>query len=149
MESMQTRFCPERHAGRLLEPVIRARILPPRALALSGYPYQVTKTLALECKMASLGERCIQSRESLSISKGEVLGMDDRREIKCFVVGPIGDELAEVGSPPRKLYEEAIAVWEEVILPSCNSLSIRPLRSDTISKSGEIVEVVPEIRTVC
>ena len=58
----------------------------------------------------------------------------------CFVIGPIGDELAEAGSEKRKVWEDAIEVWETVIAPACASVGLDPLRADEISDSGEITE---------
>jgi len=60
----------------------------------------------------------------------------------CFVIGPIGDRLAGVGTPERQVYEHAIQVWENVILPACEATGLKPLRADHISRSGEIVEQV-------
>jgi hypothetical protein len=62
--------------------------------------------------------------------------------ISCFVVGPIGDRDASRDSPERQTYEEAIMVWEEVILPACEGFGISPLRADHIATSGEIPEQV-------
>lgn len=60
----------------------------------------------------------------------------------CFVIGPIGDRNASLGSPERKTYEEAIQIWEEVIVPACEAFGIRPIRADHISTTGEIPEQV-------
>ncbi len=60
----------------------------------------------------------------------------------CFVIGPIGDRLADVGTPARQVYEHAIQVWENIILPACESNSLKPLRADHISRTGEIVDQV-------
>lgn len=70
---------------------------------------------------------------------------DDIREgpaISCFVIGPIGDRDAAHGSPERNTYEQAVQVWEEVILPACEAFGIIPVRADHISKSGEIPEQI-------
>jgi hypothetical protein len=58
----------------------------------------------------------------------------------CFVIGPIGDELAEAGSEKRKAWEDAIEIWETVIAPACASVGLNPLRADRISDAGEITE---------
>lgn len=61
---------------------------------------------------------------------------------RCFVIGPIGDKFAPLGSPGRDRYEEAIEVFEKVILPACNELSLEAIRADQIAISGEITEQV-------
>jgi hypothetical protein len=60
----------------------------------------------------------------------------------CFVIGPIGDELAPIGSPDRLRYEQAIETWEKVIEPACVELGLEPIRADKIAKAGEITEQV-------
>ena len=60
----------------------------------------------------------------------------------CFVIGPIGDRLAAVGSPDRQIYEDAIEVWEKVVLPACEAAGLKPRRADQISRTGEIVDQV-------
>jgi hypothetical protein len=62
--------------------------------------------------------------------------------VSCFVVGPIGDRDAPLGSPERQTYEEAITVWEEIILPACEGFGISPMRADHIATAGEIPEQV-------
>lgn len=64
------------------------------------------------------------------------------RNTTCFVICPIGDQHADFGKPERIVWEESIALWEKVILPACNRLGVEPLRSDKISKTGEIPEQV-------
>jgi hypothetical protein len=58
----------------------------------------------------------------------------------CFVIGPIGDELAPAGNEKRKTWEDAIEIWETVIAPACASVGLDPLRADQITDSGEITE---------
>lgn len=60
----------------------------------------------------------------------------------CFVIGPIGDREASHNSPERQIYEEAIQVWEDVILPACEAFGVRPIRADHIATTGEIPEQV-------
>src|ERR1700676_3102959 len=67
---------------------------------------------------------------------------NERPAVSCFVIGPIGDRDAPHGSPERKAYEEAVQVWEEVIQPACEAFGINPVRSDHISKTGEIPEQI-------
>jgi hypothetical protein len=45
----------------------------------------------------------------------------------CFVIGPIGDELAPIGHPDRIRYEEAVETWEKVIEPACVELGLSPI----------------------
>lgn len=60
----------------------------------------------------------------------------------CFVIGPIGNRLAPVGSPEREVYEEAIEVLERVIVPACEKFDIQAIRADQIAASGEISDQV-------
>jgi hypothetical protein len=63
-------------------------------------------------------------------------------EVICFIIGPIGDRNAEIGSENRTRYEEAIQVYEHVIQPSCDAVGLRPIRADHLSRPGEIAEQV-------
>jgi hypothetical protein len=60
----------------------------------------------------------------------------------CFVIGPIGDRFAPLGSTERETYEESIEVFEKVIVPACSEHDIDPVRADQIAVSGEITEQV-------
>ena len=60
----------------------------------------------------------------------------------CFVIGPIGDELAPIGDPDRERWEQATETWEKVIEPACVELGLVPVRADKIAKVGEITEQV-------
>lgn len=67
----------------------------------------------------------------------------DRQRLRCFVIGPIGSRLAEVGTPERMQYEEAIEVLEEVILPACGAVGLTsPVRADGLARAGEITEQI-------
>lgn len=61
---------------------------------------------------------------------------------RAFVIGPIGDPHAEIGSEARTVYEDAIQVVEEVITPACSAFGIEAFRADDIHKTGEIPEQV-------
>lgn len=61
---------------------------------------------------------------------------------RCFIIGPIGDKFAPVGSAGRERYEDAIQVFESVILPACRANGLEPVRADGIAKSGEITEQI-------
>src|SRR5437899_1697100 len=63
-------------------------------------------------------------------------------EVKCFVIGPIGDRNAPPGSPDRQRYEDALEVFESVIRPACEMLGLDPVRADKIATPGEITEQV-------
>jgi len=63
---------------------------------------------------------------------------------RCFVIGPIGDELAPIGSPEHDRYEEALEVLAKVIEPACSKYGIVVERADGIQKRGEIPEQVVE-----
>lgn len=62
--------------------------------------------------------------------------------LRCFVIGPIGSKFAPIGDPSRDVYEDAIDVFENVIVPACQALAIDPVRADQISLAGEITEQV-------
>ncbi|MCH7583824.1 MAG: hypothetical protein IH941_01545 [Acidobacteria bacterium] len=59
-----------------------------------------------------------------------------------FVIGPIGDEHAPIGSEPRDRYEKAIEVLEQVIQPACEEHGLQVLRADTIGQPGEIPDQI-------
>jgi len=61
---------------------------------------------------------------------------------RCFVIGPIGNKFAPIGSAEREAYEEALDVFEKVILPACQSYGIEPVRADQIALTGEITEQI-------
>jgi hypothetical protein len=61
---------------------------------------------------------------------------------ECFVVGPIGDRLAPLGSEGRERYEEAVEVYENVILAACAVVGITATRADSISEPGEVTESI-------
>ncbi|MFJ8474382.1 hypothetical protein [Kitasatospora sp. NPDC094011] len=60
----------------------------------------------------------------------------------CFVIGPIGNRHADVGSTARESYETSLEIFEKVIRPACAALRIEPLRSDQIQQAGEITEQI-------
>lgn len=69
-------------------------------------------------------------------------GRTDARELSCFVIGPIGDRDADLGTAEREAYEQAIEVLERIIEPACAAYEITVHRADTISKPGEIPDQV-------
>jgi hypothetical protein len=60
----------------------------------------------------------------------------------CFVIGPIGNKFAPLGSAELDTYEQALEVYEKVILPACQMRGIEPVRADQIAATGEINEQV-------
>lgn len=62
--------------------------------------------------------------------------------LKAFVIGPIGDRDAPDGSDARSSYEQAIQVFEEVIVPACTAFGVDATRADMISRTGEIPEQI-------
>lgn len=58
--------------------------------------------------------------------------------MKCFMIGPIGDKLAPLGSEGRTIYEQALDVFEQVIEPACRTHDLEPVRADQIALPGEI-----------
>lgn len=62
--------------------------------------------------------------------------------LTCFVIGPIGNRHSALNSEERRTYEEALQVFEEVILPACGSVGLEPVRADGLLRAGEITEQV-------
>ena len=60
----------------------------------------------------------------------------------CFVIGPIGNKFAPVGSVDRDRYEHALETFENVILPACSAHGLLPVRADHIATPGEITSQV-------
>lgn len=61
---------------------------------------------------------------------------------RCFIIGPIGDRFAPIGSPSKDVWEDALEVFEKVILPACIENELEPVRADQIAISGEITEQI-------
>jgi hypothetical protein len=61
---------------------------------------------------------------------------------ECFVIAPIGDRNAEIGTEGRSVYEEGVQLWERVIEPACSEVGLTPIRADQIAHAGEIPEQV-------
>src|SRR5258708_37669202 len=62
--------------------------------------------------------------------------------IRCFVIGPIGDRNAPIGSPDRLIYEEALEIFETIVRPASEALGMDPVRANKMSKAGEITEQI-------
>ena len=67
---------------------------------------------------------------------------DEAKDITCFVIGPIGDKDADPDTRERITFEEGVQVLEEVIEPACRGYGITVLRSDRLSRAGEIPDQV-------
>ncbi|MEU5820605.1 hypothetical protein [Streptomyces sp. NPDC047803] len=61
---------------------------------------------------------------------------------RCFVIGPIGDKYAERGTEERRLYEESLRVYDEVVRAACQEHQLVPLRADAIADTGEITDQI-------
>jgi hypothetical protein len=72
----------------------------------------------------------------------EVGDGDGAASLTCFVIGPIGNQHAPVGSDERLVYEDAIQVLEAVIQPACEAVGLSPVRADGLARAGEITEQV-------
>lgn len=64
------------------------------------------------------------------------------KDLTCFIVSPIGDALAPIGSPGRTRYEESLAMWDAVFEPACKQFGLSPVRADRIHESGEIPDQI-------
>lgn len=60
----------------------------------------------------------------------------------CFVIGPIGNELAPLGSAARISWESSLEIYERVIRAACEFLDIEAVRADQISITGDITEQI-------
>ena len=60
----------------------------------------------------------------------------------CFVIGPIGQEHAELGSPERRVWESSLELYEGVIQAACTFLGMEAVRADQISISGDITDQI-------
>lgn len=61
---------------------------------------------------------------------------------RCFAIGPIGNKFAPIGSSGREAWEDALQVYENVILPACKANGLEPVRADQIAVAGEITDQV-------
>lgn len=62
--------------------------------------------------------------------------------LTCFIIGPIGSRLAELGSSEREIYEDSLRIMEEVIKPACQRNGLDPVRADSLARAGEITEQI-------
>ena len=61
----------------------------------------------------------------------------EEKAVSCFVIGPIGDELAPYGAAERIRYEEALEIWAKVVEPACVAAGVDgPIRADAIARPG-------------
>jgi hypothetical protein len=85
-------------------------------------------------------ERDIRLRRSL-------VGSDSAKSVApapltCFVIGPIGNRHAALGSPDRQTYEDALTLMEDVVRPACDAMGLTPVRADDLARAGEITEQI-------
>ena len=62
--------------------------------------------------------------------------------LTCFVIGPIGDRHAAMGTPERTRFEEAVRIMAEVVEPACRRFGLEPVRADSLTRAGEITEQI-------
>lgn len=72
----------------------------------------------------------------------DTTGNEEEEPPSCFIICPIGDKDADIGSPERDIWENSIEIFEEIVVPACNAFGIVPLRADQIAETGEIPEQV-------
>lgn len=60
----------------------------------------------------------------------------------CFIVSPIGDELASLGTVERANYEQSIAMWAKVFQPACEAFGLTAVRADKIADPGDIPDQI-------
>lgn len=63
-------------------------------------------------------------------------------QLSCFVISPIGNKNAEIGTPAREIWENSIQTWEEVIHPACLGVGLTAIRADQINEVGEITDQI-------
>lgn len=60
----------------------------------------------------------------------------------CFIVTPIGDALAPLGTDGRTAYERAIEMWTKVFSPACEQFGLQVVRADKIADPGELPDQI-------
>ncbi|WP_418906768.1 hypothetical protein [Glutamicibacter endophyticus] len=60
----------------------------------------------------------------------------------CFVVTPIGDALAPLGTDGRMAYERALEMWSKVFSPACEQFGLQVVRADKIADPGELPDQI-------
>lgn len=58
------------------------------------------------------------------------------------MIGPIGDRDGPAGSEGRRIYEQALIRFEEVVRSACEAHGIQTQRADTIAAAGEITDQI-------
>jgi methyl-accepting chemotaxis protein len=67
---------------------------------------------------------------------------EENAKYRGFVIGPIGNRFAPLGTSGRETYEDALEIFEKVIVPACEANSVEPIRADQIAQPGEINEQI-------
>jgi hypothetical protein len=62
--------------------------------------------------------------------------------LTCFVIGPIGNRHAPIGSLGRITYEQGVQIMAEVIEPACEAVGLQAVRADSLTRAGEITEQI-------
>lgn len=60
----------------------------------------------------------------------------------CFIVTPIGDALAPLGTDGRTAYERALEMWAKVFSPACEYFGLQVVRADKIANPGELPDQI-------
>ncbi|MFD0684325.1 hypothetical protein [Actinomadura fibrosa] len=60
----------------------------------------------------------------------------------CFAIGPLGDALAELGTPDRDIYESSLYVYANITQAACQPFGITPFRADDLPGTGEIFDQI-------
>lgn len=60
----------------------------------------------------------------------------------CFVVTPIGNPLAPLGTEGRDAYERSLEMWAKVFSPACEHFGLRAVRADKIADPGELPDQI-------
>lgn len=68
--------------------------------------------------------------------------MTEARDLRCFVIGPIGDSDAAFGTPQRRVYEDSIELFEKVVVLACEQHGIVAIRADRLPQPGDIADQV-------
>jgi hypothetical protein len=68
--------------------------------------------------------------------------MEEKAPLKAFVIGPIGDKDAPLGSELRRIHDDAFEILDTVIKPACEANALHVTRADEIIRPGDLVDQV-------
>lgn len=63
----------------------------------------------------------------------------------CFVISPIGNRHAPMGTDAKVNYENAIQIWEKVLQPATLQFGLTAVRADKMAEPGEIPAQIFEL----